>query len=331
MLRRLHAFVILSFTLAGCSGLTQDPDLWVIDPGKLPAANLTTTISGLGPCTDNPDRRLHLNTNSPTVILVHGCFGSAGRFRALSQVFAFHGQQTACFTYNDRDSLMKSSAQLITALQQLSKVMQNRHYTIIGHSQGGLISRKALIEGRKPSLVNDNLDLRLVTISAPFSGIAAASHCGSPLAKVLSLGLIVPVCYAISGAKWYEITDASEFIRHPGNLLPQVDDYLKVVTDERNVCRRVDDDGYCLKYDDIFSLAEQYYPLIDKDPRVTNVQVQAGHVEIVGDQAVAPVKLIQILQDHGIMKKTDGKQQAGLELLLSLLYGKQNYHLLTDY
>jgi hypothetical protein len=44
-------------------------------------------------------------------ILVHGCFGSAGRFRPLAQVYAFQGQQTACFSYNDRNRLFTSKAQ----------------------------------------------------------------------------------------------------------------------------------------------------------------------------------------------------------------------------
>ncbi len=313
--------VVLFALLSGCTtNIRNDPSLWTIDRSHLPPANMTARIDGLGPCTDNPDRRLHLNTNKPTIIMVHGCYASAGRFRALSEVFAFHGQQTACFTYNDRDSLMTSSAQLMSAIHQLARRMKNRRFTLIGHSQGGLISRKAVVEERKQSLAKDNIDLHLVTISTPFSGIAAAAHCGSTLARILSFGLIVPVCYAISGDKWYEITNASEFIRRPGELIPQVDNFLKIDTDENNTCRRFDDDGQCLESDDIFSLAEQYYPAVDNDQRVTNVQVRAGHAEIVGSRHVAPVKLIKILQAYGVMNPTAAQEQTRLHTLLSHLY-----------
>ena len=103
-------------------------------------------------------------------MLAHGCLASAGRFRSLAQVFAFHGQQSACFSYNDRDSLTKSAAQLVSALDDLAGHLQNPQVTVIGHSQGGLIARNALTTERAQPLVAE-LDLRLVTISSPFAGI----------------------------------------------------------------------------------------------------------------------------------------------------------------
>ena len=48
--------------LAGCATKARiDPELQTIDPGKLPPANISLNIPGLGPCTDNPDRTLQLN------------------------------------------------------------------------------------------------------------------------------------------------------------------------------------------------------------------------------------------------------------------------------
>lgn len=286
----------------------------------MPDPNIALTIKGLGPCTDSPDRTLRLNSSAPTIILTHGCFASSGRFRALAEVFAFHGQQTACFTYDDRDSLMLSSEQLIDAVDQLSKNMTNNKITIIGHSQGGLISRKALVQERNKSLADTNADINLVTISAPFKGIDAASHCGSPWAKVLTFGLIVPICYAVSGDKWYEITEPSHFIQKPGNLIPQVSQYLKIVTDENNTCRLKDADGTCLEDDYVFSVAEQYFTPIDEDKRTSNVELHAGHVEIVGDHRIAPRKLISILQRTGYMNTTTSNKKADLERLLAYLY-----------
>ena len=322
-MRSVYFLIFFSYLgLTGCSTtFSDDPALWVYDRGALPKPDVKLNIAGLGPCTDNPDRTLHLKSNAPVTILAHGCFASAGRFRALAEVFAFHGQQTACFNYDDRDSLMTSSEQLITALKKFNAAIPNKNFTVIGHSQGGLISRKALIHNRDSSLVGEDINLSLVTISAPLAGIAAADHCGSPFMKVATLGLIIPVCYAISGGKWYEITAQSDFIQKPGKLVPQVSDYLKIVTDEANTCRRFDKDGGCVEDDYVFSVEEQYFNAVDQDKRLNNVELHAGHVEIVGDHRVAPRKLINILQKQGYMSMTTAKRKDEFERLLAVLYG----------
>ncbi len=308
--------------LAGCATQrTMDPELQTFDQGQLPEANVTLTIPGLGPCTDNPDRSLHLNAQQPVNVMVHGCFGSSGEFRGMAQVLAFHGQQTACFTYNDRDRMMLSSAQLNAALDQLGQKMDTPRVTVIGHSQGALIARKALVADRPDALRNRDLELNLVTVSGPFAGIASAHQCGNPVTRALTFGLIAPLCQLVTGDKWSEITYNSAFILQPGLLHKQVSGYLKVVTDERDTCRR-SKAGTCLESDDIFSLQEQRNRIVDSDPLVKIVEVQAGHVEIVGDKRVAPVKLIAILQENGIIHPTEPERAEKLGLLLTRLYGE---------
>lgn len=312
--------------LPGCSALSRDPAMLTYDQSKLPPADLDLAIAGLGPCTNSPDRTIRLNSQQPVTILVHGCRGSTGNFRALAEVMAFHGQQAACFTYDDRDSLMRSSGQLAAALDALEAKMRNKQITVIGHSQGALITRKALVTNRPDPVQDKSAQIRLVTISGPFSGIASAEQCGTPAAymRVLTLGLLKPLCWIISGDKWYEITSASEFIRQPGELLPQVHSHLKIVTDERDTCRRTED-GSCLETDYAFSLDEQYHPPVDKVSIVKNVEIKAGHVEIVGDQRVAPVKLISVLQQYGILNQTDILRSAEFERLLDRLYVNRNW------
>jgi hypothetical protein len=318
---RITVVAFAMLTLAGCSTFSRDPALLTYDQSKLPPADLDLSIPGLGPCTDNPDRAFHLNSQQPVTILVHGCRGSTGNFRALAQVLAFHGQQAACFTYDDRDSLMRSSGQLATALDTLEAKMHNKQITVIGHSQGALVTRKALVAKRPNPVQDKDAQVRLVTISGPFSGIASAEQCGTPAAymRVLTLGLLKPLCWIVSGDKWYEITSASDFIREPGELLDQVHSHLKIVTDERNTCRRTED-GICTEKDYAFSLAEQYFAPVDKVSIVKNIEVKAGHVEIVGDQRVAPVKLISILQQYGIVNQTEVLRSAEFDRLLSRLY-----------
>ena len=317
--------VILSLCLLPLLGacatpVPRDAEFARIDTSALPPADLQLNIPGLSSCTTSEDKTIQLNSREPVTIIVHGCFGSAGRFRALSQVYAFHGQQSVCFSYNDRDSLNKSADEFAEALQALAAEMDHPRFHIIAHSQGGLIARRGLAEGHHAGLAETPMAAELVTISSPFAGIAAANHCASPTARVVSLGLTVPICWVVSGGKWFDITWRSPFIKEPGELLAQVPRHLKIVTDERDTCRRYDQTGRCVKSDYVFSLDEQYFAAIDQEQRVENVQIHAGHAEIVGDHQLVPDKLIAELQRQGLMHPTPVQRQDALAALLARLY-----------
>lgn len=313
------AFIITLTLLSGCAMRdVPDPAYFHMEPGKLPPSDVTLNIPGLGPCTDNPDRSLHLDSSQPVNILVHGCFGSSGQFRGLAQVLAFQGQQSACFTYDDRAGLTDSATDLRRAVSLLSEKTHTPQITVIGHSQGALIARKSLTELPHASL-NLKSDLRLVTISGPFNGIASAQTCGREWLQNVTLGLLPVTCYVVTGAKWADITYSSRFIRDPGALDSRVGSYLKIDTDERNTCRRVEN-GRCIEDDDIFSLAEQHNLSIETDSRAQRVEVRAGHVEIVGDKRVAPTKLIAILQEQGILRPTTPERLSAFNLLLAQVY-----------
>ena len=286
-----------------------------LEPGRQSSPDITLNIPGLGPCTDNPDRSLRLDSSQPINVLVHGCFGSSGQFRGLAQVLAFHGQQSACFTYDDRAKLAQSGAELRSAIEQLAEQSHVPQVTVIGHSQGALIARKSLTEATRTPQVN----LRLVTISGPFSGIESARTCGTDWLYPLTLGLVPLSCYLVTGPKWTDITYSSHFIREPGALTPQVANHLKIDTDERDTCRH-EKDGRCAEDDNIFSLAEQRNSIVETDPRVKRVEVKAGHVEIVGDKRVAPTKLIAILQDQGVLRPTAPEHLSAFSMLLSQIY-----------
>ena len=316
------AFALLTAAFAAGCALSPPhvPNPQPLEPGRLPAPDTALNIPRLGPCTGSPDRTIRLNSNHPVTVLVHGCNGSAGHFRSLAQLYAFHGQQAVCFSYDDRDSLMVSSAQLIAALDELTGKLRGGGITLVGHSMGGLVARKALEAERSHLWRHPDPNLRLATVSAPLSGIAVASNCGLTALHWLSLGAVPGMCWMITGDNWYEITKHSDFIRKPGALLPSVQRYLKVVTDERGTCRRRNAYGACVESDHIFSLAEQYHPVVDRFPQVTNVEVGAGHVEIVGYKDVAPRKLLEILQREKMLAPTPPARRAALERLLTLLY-----------
>jgi pimeloyl-ACP methyl ester carboxylesterase len=317
-MRSLALLALLAALTACGTRAPREAAYYQMEQGKLPTPNVALTIPGLGPCTDNPDRTLRIDANQPLHVLVHGCFGSSGEFRGLAQVLAFHGQQTACFTYDDRDALTDSASQLRSAVNQLAEQTRSPLITVIGHSQGALISRKSLTDlplappRRQP-------ELRLVTISGPFNGIASAETCGRRWLFLLTLGLLPASCYVVTGAKWADITYSSNFIREPGLLVPQVSDYLKIDTDERDSCRR-EEDGRCVEDDDVFSLAEQHNPQVEKDARARRVEVKAGHVEIVGDKRVAPTKLIATLQQQGVIRPTEPERLSAFRSLLARVY-----------
>lgn len=317
------ALLLTVLLIAGCAAAPAPKPKSLTDHHpRLPQPDMVLNLDGLGPCTDDADRTLHLSSQDPVTILVHGCFGSAGRFRSLSEVLAFHGQQSACFSYDDRDSIMRSSRQLADAVEALAARLKSPRITVMGHSQGGLVARKALIAERDDP-IEVQARLKLVTISAPFAGIRAARVCGIPILRILSLGFNDLACWLISGDKWFEITDASDFIRKPGVLERSVEHYLLVSTDERGSCRRHDDAGRCLEDDFIFSLDEQELPPVSSGTAARVVEVRAGHVEIVGESGVTPAKLIRVLQQEGYIRPTPPERAALFDALLRRLYGAQ--------
>ncbi len=318
----IPAMLLLAVTLCGCASNPLPGALDVKDPGRLPTAQRVVSVAGLRPCNDGPERTLKIDPDQPINILVHGCNGSTGRFRTLAEVLAFHGQQTACFEYDDRDSLMVSSGQLARAVDTLALHQNTPQITVIGHSMGGLVARKAFIDSHPSPSRNTQLDLRLVTVSAPFSGIASARMCAAPALRVATLGLNDLLCWLVSGDNWYEITSASGFIRNPGTLIPQVRSHLKIATDERGTCRRHNDSDQCIEDDYIFSLGEQQYPPATHTSRTTDVEVAAGHVEIVGESGVTPYKLINVFQREGIIRATPPERLSAFQALLTELYGR---------
>ncbi len=315
----MHFLILLM--LGACA---HHEDIYVDSPLSnavhLPSPDVTVQIAGLSNCTHPDSNELHLNSREPVTVFVHGCFSSAGRFRSLADVFAFHGQQAICFNYNDRDSLTNSSKELIVAIEELSAVLQRPDITVIGHSQGGLVARRALIDERSDRIDVGDVDIDLVTISAPFGGIEAAADCGSKTLAWLSLGLIKPICQMITGSKYRDIPANSDFILQPGQLVPTVNRHIKIVTDEVDSCRVYDELGSCVKDDYVFSIDEQNQENVDAQPDLLPLLVKAGHVEIVGDANTVPDKLIGILQKQGVLRTTPTEATEELAKLLADLY-----------
>jgi pimeloyl-ACP methyl ester carboxylesterase len=271
-------------------------------------------IAGLDECDDAGSTELQLDPDRPLVVIVHGCNASGGRFRALAGVFEAHGQQTVCFNYDDRRSIETTAGTLALALDLLGEHFVHQPVTVLGHSQGGLVARRALVGER------ERAGFRLVTVSSPFDGIAASSDCAATWLHVLTLGMTAAVCRGIAGEKWNEIHPRAGFIREPGALSRTVTGHLLVVTDERDTCRRQAPDGSCALDDFVFSVEEQRNAAVEGDPRVETLEIQAGHVEIVGDADLPPLKLIGALQELGVLAGTPPERAAEIAALLRALF-----------
>jgi pimeloyl-ACP methyl ester carboxylesterase len=279
-------------------------------------------VPGIGRCAQGDGGAIALDPSRPLVVLVHGCRSSGARFRALAEVFAAKGQQAVCFEYDDRDGIEATAARLAAALEALEARLPPHRITVVGHSQGGLVARRALVADRPaPLRPRPGFTYRLVTVSSPFGGIRASADCGRTWLHVLTLGVTVAVCQAVAGDKWTEIHPGSALVARPGTLAPEGAEATKVVTDERGACRRARADGSCAEDDDVFSLEEQRNPRVDDDPRLVVLEVRAGHAEIVGDGARVPEKLLGVLEERGVLAATPPARRAEVARLLAALYG----------
>jgi len=276
-------------------------------------------IDGVTPCTLQSTSPGEVNPAAPLTVLVHGCNDSAGRFTTLADVFEAHGQQALCFTYESRDEIDVGARRLTQALAQLEHRVPGQPIKVIGHSQGGLVARRAFTGLPNEPKLDANYEL--VTVSSPFAGVHAARHCGLTWLHVLSLGITPAICRGVAGKNWREIHRRADMVEDPGPIRASVTTYLQVRTDERHACRVLDEDGRCEEDDFVFSLAEQRNPRA-LGPGFRQLEIEAGHVGIVGDYGEIPSQLIGLLQEHGIMNPTPPQQREAMARLLARLYAE---------
>ena len=308
--------LILSLLVGACA---HHSETYSSEPlsnaANLPEPDVSLKIPGLSNCTSKDSDQLQLNSQQPVTVLVHGCFSSAGRFRALANVYAYQGQQTVCFNYDDRERLPVVARQFSKAVGKLSRALDTPEITVVAHSQGGLIARRAFTHS--PS-TEKNVDL--VTISSPFGGIRAASHCGSKTLSWLSLGVTNLICTAVTGVKYNDIPANADFIKKPGALNTSVVKHFKIITDEENTCRVYNQHQRCVKDDFVFGVEEQKQKYVDAEEVMHELVVHAGHAEIVGNSSTVPDKLIGILQAEGYMRQTPVDKQQEFSDFLQKTY-----------
>lgn len=260
------------------------------------------SVSGLLPCGGAGGGEVELDPDRPLVLFVPGRDDPGTRYRELATRFEQEGRQAACFDYHGRESIAESSGRLIRALEQLEARLSPSRLLLVGHGQGGLIARRALVRERPDALrTRDGFTYGLVTVAAPLGGVQSSADCGRLWIHVLTLGASALACHLVAGESWQELLPGSGLVTHPGTLLGQVRQALEIVTNERGACRRRGVEGTCAVPDSRFSLAEQANQVVEGDPRLRRIEVTAGHEEIVGEVGAPPEKLIALLETEGLL------------------------------
>ncbi len=303
--RRLLGALSFCFGLLSCQAYRGEP----IYP-------LSTSLHRVVRCLDPDKGPVEIEADRDLIVLVHGCNSSVAKFKNLAEVFRSRGQQAVCFTYDDRDSLISAADELTTALSTVAPQLGSGRITVIGHSQGGLIARRAVTQvDQSPAQVE-----QLVTISSPFAGIRSARDCGLMPLHIFTFGITVGICQMIAGRKWTEIHSRAPFVTSPPPLASEVERHLAVVTDERDSCRRYEG-SHCSASDFVFSLEEQSTKYV-KDPRVEERVVRAGHTRIVGETEDVPYELLGLLEEQAVLRPTSQAPNIDHESFLRQLYQK---------
>lgn len=300
---------LLGLTACGGAPIRSVP----VDLGDGPIA-----LEGFAPCSDAPSSQVDLTSEEPLVVIVHGCFASGAQFRAMSELFELNGQRTVCFNYDDRHSLRHTARTLRRGLDTIRHGAPGREITVLGHSQGGLVSRIALSEVGGEN--DEGGDIHLVTVSSPFSGIAAAEHCGFVWLHILSFGITPGICQAITGHKWTEIHPSARLWREPRPLDPIVLSHLQILTDEHGTCRRLNHAGECEEDDYVFSLHEQRNEELEADDRFRSRTLEAGHAEVTGSDGSVPRALIEALHGEGVLERPTPERALAFEHLLQRIF-----------
>lgn len=268
--------IVCALSSCACASARTRPDAWARDDA----------FPGLVAC-QRDARPASLRQGEAVTVLVHGCKSSPGLMENLAHAVEASGRRAVCFAYDDRAHLQASAQRLAAAISWIERRAQPRSLVVLGHSQGGLVARRALTTDLRPASPGST-SLKLVTVSAPFHGVEAARACRLPFAR--------EICRLALGDKWSDLIPGSGFLQHPGTLARDVSEHLEVVTDERGACGRVGTRRAC---DRVFTLAEQRHPEIDAERRSVAVSALAGHTEIIGERA-APDLLASILEERGL-------------------------------
>ena len=215
------------------------------------------------------------------VILVPGINAAAEDFDPLEAEMRDRGYRVARFDYDSTQSLERSADQFIEMARDLQAKSGLQKIVVIAHSMGGLVARRAMVQGRKATLAG-SFPIELITVAAPFGGFASADK--------------IPIPWNIFGIKESHryLGTSTDFIRSPGSLGPNIS-HMKIETDERGRTRILAGETVA---DSVAFPENQQNAEVDSDPQVVRRKtIKVGHVAVLCDRGRVPDELLSVLDD----------------------------------
>lgn len=241
-----------------------------------------------------PDK-LPLESSKPVIILVHGINAGPEFFDVLGPALARRGFQVVRFRYDHGADLERSADRFVTAVRTLRNLCSPPSITVIAHSMGGLVARRAMTTGRAQTLAEPagGLPIRLVTVASPFGGFRVANLARLRLLRILAAPFGGSESHACLGSR-------ATFIRQPGSLGANVS-HVKAETEEEGKTR-LDRQGR-RRPDTVARRENQRNSLVDSDARARVVQINAGHVGAIENHREVPRVLWDALADAGMLAR----------------------------
>lgn len=219
-----------------------------------------------------------------TVVLVHGYGPSWDEYLPLEEELRSRGYEVIRFTYDYKQSLETSADELVRKVLALRAGRRPGALSVVAHSMGGLVARRAMIAGRPLTLAGLDLPIELITVASPFGGFKSANA----VFFMPFNGLGVTESFRYLGS-------ARGFIRRPGALGANIS-HFKIQTDERGRTRLLDGKEVD---DEIVRPGNQANKAVDSDPGLRSLRtLAAGHVQVLTDNGRVSVQLSGILDEY---------------------------------
>jgi pimeloyl-ACP methyl ester carboxylesterase len=221
-----------------------------------------TTPTGIQP---NPD--------GPLLIMVHGVNPETGFFNPLAEALAAQlGYRILYFEYDGGKRLDESADLLVDDVDALRRSDPKGDLTVIAHSMGGLVARRAMTEGRAKTLADGRRTIRLLTIATPFGGYKSANPTRLKIVRILFRA------FGVTEAQ-QDIASKSDFIQKPGKLGKGVT-HAKIETYEEKETR-IDPRGKRVK-DTVVHCKQQVLPSVDDEVNDFET-IFNGHMAVLND------------------------------------------------
>jgi pimeloyl-ACP methyl ester carboxylesterase len=235
----------------------------------------------LGIGNDKPPSQLIPKTKGhragdPVAIVVHGIMPVHAHLDAVIDYMSGRAQ-VYYFQYDDMQDLNATAQQLGEKVREVLEQYPTRSLTIVAHSMGGLVSRRACTVDHPSGLAALGIQLRLVTIASPFAGYTGADYAR------MDMGM--------GADSWQCMGATSKFVTQPGDLGPAVR-HSKIETNETGKTRR---EGGETLGDDAASLDQQRQAVVDQQAASTQL-LDKGHVAaLITEQRTLPAETREAL------------------------------------